>query len=91
VVLRQLAWRTLRRTLLREELWNGNRERFREAFLSRDSLLWWALTTHRSRREKYQAVFAQPHNHGFKMVRLPSPRATRAWVAGLSLSPARPV
>jgi adenylate kinase family enzyme len=83
VIMRQLARRTIRRTLLREELWNGNRERFREAFFGRDSILWWALTTHRSRRARYQAVFARPQDHSFAMVQLPSPRATRDWLAEL--------
>jgi adenylate kinase family enzyme len=83
VVMRQLVWRTLRRTLTGEELWSGNRERFRESFFTRDSVLWWALTTHRSRRVKYQAILARPQDHGFTMVRLPTPRATREWLAGL--------
>jgi hypothetical protein len=34
-VMRQLAWRTLRRCVLGQELWNGNRESLRDA-LSRD-------------------------------------------------------
>jgi adenylate kinase family enzyme len=83
MIMRQLVWRTLRRTLTGEELWSGNRERFREAFFSRESVLWWALTTYRSRRAKYQAVFARPQDHSFAMVRLPTPRATREWLAGL--------
>jgi adenylate kinase family enzyme len=82
-ILWQLLWRTLRRTLLREELWSGNRERFLNQFFSRDSLFWWALTTYHSRRAKYQAVFAQPQEHNFAMVRLASPQATRRWLVGL--------
>src|SRR5262245_11415417 len=83
VIMRQLVWRTLRRTLTGEELWSGNRERFRESFFSRESVVWWALTSCRSRRAKYQAIFARPHDNGFTMVRLPTPRATRDWLAGL--------
>lgn len=41
---RIMLWRTLKRTLrraiTREELWNGNRESFRETFLSRDSVVY---------------------------------------------------
>jgi adenylate kinase family enzyme len=81
VIMRQLAWRTLRRTLMHEELWNGNRERFRDALFARDSIRWWALTTHRRRRAQYQALFAQPSHAGLAMVQLPSPRATRDWLA----------
>lgn len=43
---RRVLWRTFRRSLSREELWNGNRESFRIAF-SRDSIVWWVLRTHR--------------------------------------------
>jgi adenylate kinase family enzyme len=83
VIVRQLVWRTLRRTLLREELWSGNRERFLNQFFARDSLLWWALTTYRRRRAQYQALFAQPSYAGLAVVRLPSPRATHDWLARL--------
>ena len=51
-----VLWRAIRRTLgravSREELWHGNRESFRRSFLSRESILWWVLTTfHRKRRQ----------------------------------------
>jgi hypothetical protein len=85
--MRQLIWRTLRRTLLREELWSGNRERFRESFFTRDSVLWWALTTYRRRRAQYQALFAQPEYARLAVVRLPSPRATRGWLEALPAIP----
>ena len=42
-VFKQLTPRTFLRVFLREELYNGNKERFREQFLSRDSLFLWAL------------------------------------------------
>lgn len=50
VILWRLLWRTLTRTVTQEELWGGNRERFRTAFFSRDSLFIWALQTYRRRR-----------------------------------------
>ncbi len=43
VWLPRLVRRTVSRIARREELWNGNRETFRNAFLSRDSLLLYAL------------------------------------------------
>jgi adenylate kinase family enzyme len=86
-ILWQLLQRTLRRTLLREELWSGNRERFLNQFFSRDSLFWWVLTTYRRRRAEYQALFAQPQYADLTIVRLPSPRATRDWLKTLPLAP----
>ena len=48
---RVLFWRLLCRTLRRgiggELLWGTNRETLRKAFLSRDSILWWAIISHR--------------------------------------------
>ena len=49
--------RTLRRIISREELFSGNRESLRGAFLSRQSLLWWVITTHSRRRRQFRALF----------------------------------
>ena len=48
-VLARTWWRLLRRT----ELWNGNRERLRDAF-GRHSIVWWVLTTHRGFVAKWE-------------------------------------
>ena len=49
-VMCQLSLRTLRRVMLREQLWNGNRETLRNAVGGRDSLFAYALRTHFARR-----------------------------------------
>src|SRR4051812_39023726 len=59
--LRTCVWRILRRTARRartgEELWGtGNRESWRNQ-LTRDSLVWWLITTHRRRRRENEARF----------------------------------
>jgi adenylate kinase family enzyme len=56
VLWRALA-RTVRRTLTRQELFSGNRESLRMAFFSRDSILWWVLTTFHRRRKQYRELF----------------------------------
>lgn len=56
-VMRQLGLRTLRRVVLRQRLWNGNRESLRNA-LARDperSVLRWAWTRHEPQRAAYAA------------------------------------
>ncbi len=54
LVMSRLVRRTLRRTMNREELWGtGNRETLGSAFFSRQSLLLWALKTHRKNRERF--------------------------------------
>jgi hypothetical protein len=47
----------VRRTLTREELFAGNRESVRMAFFSRDSILWWVITTFHRRRNQYRRLF----------------------------------
>ena len=58
----QVFWRGLRRTVARaasgEALFHGNRESFRTSFLSRDSILWWILSTHGRRRREFAALRA---------------------------------
>ncbi len=61
--------RTLRRSFRREELWAGNRESLKRAFLSRDSILLWVLQTYHRRRREYTARLALPvHAHLRKIV-----------------------
>ncbi len=84
VILGRLFKRTLRRTLTQEELWNGNRERFLTAFASRDSLFLWVLQSYKRRRRDYPRLFALPENAPLNVVRLRTPRETRAW---LTLAP----
>jgi len=54
----RLLRRTLRRVIRREEFLNGNRETLRSAFLSRNSLLLYALRSHRRRRRLYPTALA---------------------------------
>jgi len=53
---RSLA-RTVRRVFTGEEIFGGNRETFRTAFLSRYSIPWWVIHTHRRRRREYDELF----------------------------------
>ncbi len=89
-ILLRLVWRSFRRVATREELWSGNRERWRIAFFSRESLLWYALRTYRKRRRAYAALFTQAEYAHLTVVRLRSQRKARAWVSGIpdqALSP----
>ncbi len=67
--------RTLRRIREREELWAGNRETWREAFLSSDSLFVWIVKTHHSRRRRYLERLGR-----YEFVRLRSQREIEAWL-----------
>lgn len=85
VILYQLLRRTLRRVYTQEQLWNENREHFRTAFLSRDSLFLWALKTYRRRRRETPHLLSQPEYAHLRSVRLTSPRETRRWLAAFDV------
>jgi adenylate kinase family enzyme len=56
--------RTLRRCAGRSPLFSGNRESFRQSFLSRDSILLWVLRTHWQHQSNYPRQFADAaHSH----------------------------
>lgn len=80
VVMGRVIRRTIRRCVLREELWNGNRERFWQSFLARDSIVWWALNTYRHRKREYPLLFARPECAHLHVVRLASPCAADRWL-----------
>jgi adenylate kinase family enzyme len=81
VVMGRVTWRTLRRSIRREELWSENRERLREALLSRDSIVWWALRTYRRRKKEYPHLFSQPAYAHLRVIHLRSPRSAREWLS----------
>ena len=79
--LARLTRRTYGRLVRREELWNGNRERWRDTFASRDSLYWWVLTTHRERRTRTSDALARPEFAHLAVRRFRSPREAESWLA----------
>ncbi|QHT55299.1 toxin [Cellulomonas sp. H30R-01] len=82
VVMRRVVARTLRRGLLRQELWHGNRERLRN-LLRRDpdeNVVLWSWTQH----ARYRAQYGLLHDAGgVVVVRLRHPRETRRWLESL--------
>jgi adenylate kinase family enzyme len=85
-VMRRIVWRTLRRVAGRAELWNGNRERWRNFFTwdPQESIISWAWHKHGPHRERYAAAMADPANGHLRFVRLTSPRAVRRFLRGVS-------
>lgn len=73
-VMRQIIWRTLRRVAGRQELWNGNRERWRNIFSldPEQSVIAWAWRKHAEYRSRYRAASADPANARLRFVRLTS-------------------
>jgi adenylate kinase family enzyme len=77
----RVVWRTTWRSVLRRELWNGNRETFRLAFFSRDSLPLWVLTQHGHFRRRIPEIAAlHPH---LQVVRIATRREADAWLQSI--------
>lgn len=81
LVFARVLRRTLSRALRRESLWHGNRESLRRAFLARDSILLWSLTTYGKNRRKYDALRASGDYRHVQWARLRTPREAEAFLA----------
>ena len=60
-VFSRLFLRTLKRASSGEEMWEtGNRETFRKAFFSRESIILWMITSFYPKRREYTALLSAP-------------------------------
>jgi adenylate kinase family enzyme len=83
LIMKRVVWRTFRRVVTQEELWNGNRETWQTTF-SRDSIILWVLQTYRKSRKEYPILFKQPEYAHLKVVHMRSPKTTQAWLSSLT-------
>lgn len=84
VVMRQVVVRTLTRVVTGEELWNGNREDWRNLFRPRpeENIILWAWTRHGPTRQKYERHMAAGTWSGSTLIRLRSRRQVDEFLAG---------
>jgi hypothetical protein len=90
-VMRRLPARTARRSVLREELWNGNRERVL-ALLRRseeDNLVLYAWRKHPVYRARYADAVGDPPRPGLRFVRLGTDAEVDAFVRAAPTTPTR--
>jgi adenylate kinase family enzyme len=78
----RLFWRSLRRGIRQEELWNGNRENLRTQFLTKESLFLWLWKVHGAHRRTYPELLA---GFGVNCIRIRSPRELDRWIASVSV------
>ena len=83
-----VIWRALTRTLRRawtgEELFAGNRESLRMAFFSRESILWWVLTTFHRRRRQYRQLFDTQPSPSLEYVEFQYPTEAETFLAAIT-------
>jgi adenylate kinase family enzyme len=80
VILARLWRRSVGRIRSGYVLWGGNRETFRNTFLSRESLFVWALKTHRSRRRLYREHLARPEYSHLEVHRFTRSADAERWL-----------
>jgi adenylate kinase family enzyme len=78
----RLLARTVRRSVKKEVLWAGNRETFAK-MLSRDSIIWWMVTTHRRRHRQCLEAKKKLEGTSVAFVRHTAPLDTELWLANL--------
>ena len=83
VVLWRALYRTTRRVISREELFSGNRESFRQSFLSRDSIILWAISSHRRVRQEYRRILYDGVFSHLRVIELRHPAQAEALIASL--------
>jgi adenylate kinase family enzyme len=83
VVFSRALRRTIRRSVTGEELFAGNRETLRGAFLRRDSILLWVLDTYRKRRRVYGQLSRGSGYPNLRWVVFRRPAAAEAFLRSL--------
>jgi len=83
VILWRLFNRTNRRIRSREELWNGNRERFANAYLSTDSLYVWVFRSYWTRKRNWPRALAEPAHRHLVVHRFRTPGEAERWLEGV--------
>lgn len=76
VVFARALRRTIGRVVTRERIYSGNRESFARAFLSRDSILLWVISTHGRRRRQYEELLGGREYAHLHVLRLGNPGET---------------
>ena len=83
-VLTRALRRTLRRSVTGEKLYSGNQESLRMAFLQKDSLLLWIITTFRRRRRQFEELRANRTFPQLQWLEFRNPKAAEEFLKTIS-------
>lgn len=83
----QAIRRAISRAWSKEELWEGTgiRESFHKSFFSKESIIWWTITTHGKVRAKYEDYLSDSKFSNIKFVRLRSHKEARDFLKKIKL------
>lgn len=77
--------RSCQRVVTREELFAGNRESFWKTFFTRDSILYWIITTFSRRRRQYRKLFAERPDHIAFFIEFTRPKEAQEFLDSLEI------
>jgi adenylate kinase family enzyme len=81
LVLNRLVKRTFNRVITRQELWNGNKESLVNGFFTKDSVIYFMMSTWNKQKRRYGPIFDNPQGlDGVEMIRLRSPKETKLFL-----------
>jgi adenylate kinase family enzyme len=78
----RIMYQTIRRAISRmisqQELWpgTGNKETFRKAFFSKESIILWSLSQFRKVKNRYRQIMRDPSYSHINFIRLKSPKTS---------------
>lgn len=73
--------RALQRVVSKQKLWpnSNNKESFR-MILTRDSIIWWMIKTHKENQQKYLAIMNQPEYAHIRFIHLRSSKQSQQFL-----------
>ncbi len=84
----RVFYRAIRRSIIRattkQVLFAGNIETFKQSFCSKDSIIWWVLTTYHAKRRNYRALLHQQASTGTKVIEFTSQRQINTFLTSLA-------
>jgi adenylate kinase family enzyme len=78
----RIVWRTVKRIVTREKLWNNNVEGL-DALVGKYGMPMWVVQTHKKRRAEYPELLADPKLSHIDIKRFKSLREVNEWIDSL--------
>ena len=78
----RIVWRTIRRIITQEELWNSNTEKL-DALFGKYGMPLWVIQTHEKRRKEYPPLLADPKLSKVDVKRFTSLKEVNRWIESL--------
>ena len=75
--------RTIKRIVLKEELFSSNRETLKSTLLNKDSIPLWVIKTYWKRRRKYPEIFREDRFSHLKIIELKDQRDVEEFISKL--------